>query len=590
MLMFASFARDPGRRSGVAALVGTPLLLALAQTPFQLAPLALVALVPWLAATQRASAIGAATLGAAVGTLYAAAGAPWISEALRAFGASAPSAALGLLLTAAWTKGVPFALAGVAAHAMRRRSVGASALAIAALFSATETLQSRFALGLPLGLLGHTQGSVPGVAQLAVVGGVPLVSALLAGVNQAIARAITRPLGWAPWRVAAGLLAAWVSLALLGLPLARALRNGAADSSDPLELLIVQPNIPRGHRWAPDLQALHLERVAAYTEEALRGERERGVVPDAVLWPENLITAPLDGEIGAVLHAATDRLGVTVITGLVRSTAGGDPLTYRSSVLWLAPGGEIVAERDKMRAVPLIESARRGWGAAWLVSALGVGDGLRVEEARGTGPLRGAFSAAPLLCYEALFPALTASRRDAETRVILNLADDSWVPGDTATRQLSAAVRFRAIEQRLPLVRVAHGGLSAAFDPFGESILELPRYSYAHAVVEIPPSAPPTLLERVSLFALPLTAFGVVWCAWPVQLRRRSSIRNERSGSQQMQLLARHHFDVTVRKRALDRHAEVFDHLACGRQGLAARIVSDRDPDLTPILAYCSRD
>jgi len=41
---------------------------------------------------------------------------------------------------------------------------------------------------------------------------------------------------------------------------------------------------------------------------------------------------------------------------------------------------------------------------------------------------------------------------------IVNLADDSWVAGEVVDAQLIAAASFRAIEQRLTLVRVSHGG------------------------------------------------------------------------------------------------------------------------------------
>jgi apolipoprotein N-acyltransferase len=103
----------------------------------------------------------------------------------------------------------------------------------------------------------------------------------------------------------------------------------------------------------------------------------------------------------------------------------------------------------------------------------------------------------------------------------VNLADDGWVGAEAATRQLTAFAMFRAIEQRLALVRVAHGGLSVAIDAFGEAILELPRGQWAHGRVEVRPSPPPGWVERLSLLALPIATGAGVWWALGAPWRGR---------------------------------------------------------------------
>ena len=242
---------------------------------------------------------------------------------------------------------------------------------------------------------------------------------------------------------------------------------GSGDRAEEVRLLLVQPNIPRGERWADELQLSILRRTALFTEQALR---EGATRPDAVVWPENLITTPLEEspEIGSALQAWVDRLGVPVITGAARRADPPDPLLYRSSVLWLQPETGRIAALDKARAVPILESANRFPGAdavAWAFG--GAANWKKVEEVPSTGPLRGPFSLAPVLCYEALFPGLVRERRAPDSVAILNLADDSWTASEMATRQLTAYATFRAIEQRLPLIRVAHGGLSVVVDEYG---------------------------------------------------------------------------------------------------------------------------
>jgi apolipoprotein N-acyltransferase len=509
------------------SLVVSAGLFALAQPPWDLGPVATVALVPWLFALAAMRLRGAVIASFAVGTAAACASTLWVPEALRGLGASPVHAWLGYFAAGAWAHGASFAVIGALVHAMRRASPVLRIATAGAAFFGIDSLQLAGRWSLPWALLGHSQAAVPGVAQLAAVGGVAPLSALLAMVNQAVALVWEARGERGALRRVAALLAAWVALAGFGLPLARVLRADDIDAGEPaLRLLLVQPNVPRGERWAENLQEKHLARMVEATEHALAAGEQR---PDAILWPENLLTTPVDrsAPLGEALRAAVDRLGISVVLGAVRGAQASQPDLYRSSVLWLAPGRGIVAALDKERAVPLLEAparSRAGDIAAQLLGA--AGEGRRVEE---VAPPGAALAASPnldvVLCFEALFPGLVAQRRSRETAAIANLADDGWVESEVATRQLLAFARFRAIEQRLPLVRVAHGGLSAVVGPFGEIVLELPQNTWAHALVSARPQPVAGLVECSALLALPLASGAGVWWAlgpWARRARHRS--------------------------------------------------------------------
>jgi len=516
-------------------------------------PLAAVALVPWLLATARCASLTTAVGGSLlVGALAGAATAPWIPEALSQLGAKPLSAWLGLLVTVLWARGLPFALLGALVYALRRQPDWVRVAGVAAGLFALDGIALSWAMGVPWGLLGHSQHAAPGVAQLALVGGVALLSALLAAINQAAAIVFESRGRRGAVALLAGLVAAWLTSAALGLPLAKQVRGALLPPEGPtFDLLAVQPDIPRGERWAEGLQPLHLTRIGRYTERVLServlservlservlservlSERvlsERNDPPDAILWPENLLTSPVDTTPGLAeaLQSWVDRLGVPVILGAARSARSGDPRRYRGSVLWIAPESGVVAAIDKTRAVPGVESGAVFSSLA--APAFGrAGDWEKVEEAPRQGPLQGAFSVAPVLCYEALFPGLVAERRAPGSVAILNLADDSWVGGEMATRQLLAYAAFRAIEQRLTLVRVAHGGLSAVVDPFGETTVALPLDEYASVRVAVQAQPPPTLAEKTLLIALPLLSGVGVW--FVVSRRPRRGARVGRRG------------------------------------------------------------
>jgi apolipoprotein N-acyltransferase len=229
-------------------------LLAGAQHHTIAAPLALVALVPWLVATQRCGPTRAMVLGAVTGTAHGCLVAPWLPEALRELGSSPATSASGLLVTAAWAKAPTCAVLGLTAWLVRGTSATAASGCLAASVFALEWIVSTTRWGVPWAIVGHSQLPLTGVSQLAVSGGVPLVSALVLGVNAAVARlGVADRASAAP--VVAALVAAWASLALLGMPLAQAVRQDPIAEA-PYDLLVVQPDLPRGERWGGGVQGL----------------------------------------------------------------------------------------------------------------------------------------------------------------------------------------------------------------------------------------------------------------------------------------------------------------------------------------------
>jgi apolipoprotein N-acyltransferase len=420
---------------------------------------------------------------------------------------------VGTLVTAVWAKGLPFALLGGLIAILRRtnplRFVALSSTAYALL----ELGISRWSLGVPWALLGHSQIEAAGVAQLATVGGVPLVSGLLMAVGASTAVALERGASWERWRLPATFMAAWLACAAFGLPVAQSARPASLAPEQSSRLLLVQPNLRRGERWAPELQIRHLDKVVDATRAFMAEAPKR---PDVVIWPENLVTSPVDTtpDLKSALEAHVRSLGVPVILGAARSAS--DPSAakvIRSSVLWMSEDGDLIASVDKRRAIPVLESSASLPGQALLDAAYGEATRwVKVEEIDKLQTLEAEFSFVTLLCYEALFPALAAEQRTDRSVAILNLADDSWAAGEMATRQLTAYARFRAIEQRLPLIRVAHGGLSVVTDEFGQLVEELPSGTYASTTVEVWPRPPVTLQERATILALPLlTGLGVWW-------------------------------------------------------------------------------
>ena len=478
--------------------LSSALLLTIAQPPIGLGFVATFSLAPWLIASRRAERAEALGLGLLFGLAYGLAACPWLPNAFASQGSDGWRSVLGAILTVLWAKGIMYGLTGGLAHALRRRSAVVEVVVLAAFFGLAQLWACTSRWGLPVVLLGHSQLALPGVAQLAVVGGAPLVSTLLFATNVGLARAVEDRRGGVP--IAAACLAAWPAWAVFGLPLAQSLRPESSVGSR--TLLLVQPAVDREIRWKPAFQRVILDDVARQTAAALAKTRIR---PDAILWPENLLTKPLarDPTLREQLDLSVDGWDVPVVTGLVRTTTGRESRRYRSSIVWWEPGAGEIASIDKVQAMPLVESSRNFPGRrllAWLVG--GAAGGPLADEAENAGPLTGTFTLTPALCFEVLFPRVVSARRSLDSVAIVNLADDSWVAGEVADAQLVAAAAFRAIEQRMTLVRVAHGGLSVVVDAYGRERMRLPVDVPAHALVHVVSTAPATVLERGSILAL----------------------------------------------------------------------------------------
>jgi apolipoprotein N-acyltransferase len=73
-----------------------------------------------------------------------------------------------------------------------------------------------------------------------------------------------------------------------------------------------------------------------------------------------------------------------------------------------------------------------------------------------------------LICYEGIFPEISRSYKNAGADLLVNITNDAWFGRTSAPYQHLSMTTFRAVENRIYIVRAANTGISAVIDPTGK--------------------------------------------------------------------------------------------------------------------------
>jgi apolipoprotein N-acyltransferase len=72
-----------------------------------------------------------------------------------------------------------------------------------------------------------------------------------------------------------------------------------------------------------------------------------------------------------------------------------------------------------------------------------------------------------LICYEGIFPEIGRAYGRSDASLLVNITNDAWFGTTSAPFQHLSMTVFRAVENRLYVVRAANTGVSAIIDPTG---------------------------------------------------------------------------------------------------------------------------
>jgi len=384
----------------------------------------------------------------------------WIPRTLVTFGQIPLPGAIPLTaLLAAYLAGFQAVFGWLGGPIWRRWPV-ARLFLLPALWVALEWLRTYLISGFPWNLAAYSWVDVPGALPLAAWIGPYGVSFLVVLTSAGAAVAVERR-RWEP-----AILCCLVPLLLLPLAGRWSVRRSAAEMAAangvdgvgglgvPVRLL--QPDIPNLAAWDPVAVIKNYQKVIRLS----MAHCEPGTL---VVWPESAawpFQYGRDKNLDEDLRWMVER-GCTV---LFNSTFPAGDSSYNSAFL-VAPGGT-VERYDKRHLVPFGEYVP-------FHGFFGIVDKL----AREAGAFRAGERAVLLpwgreklgmsICYEIVFPDEVAELTRAGATILVTITNDAWYGDTAAPWQHFRAARFRAAENRRPLLRAAITGVSAIVGPDG---------------------------------------------------------------------------------------------------------------------------
>jgi len=399
---------------------------------------------------------------------------------------------------------------------------------LATFLTMAEWARGHFFTGFPFDLLGYALTANDEMSQLASVIGVYGLTALAALLS------MTPALIWPADRrgLSRRLAPFFLSLAVIVAQLVYGhyrLADTVVTNRTDMRMRVIQPMVLEHADWAEAKPADIITKLIDLSETKTGPDDPGLATVTQVVWPESSLPFFLSDYPDALPRIAKmlPPNGV-LLTGAAREDFGAgvpqgeEPPAY-NSLIAIDKQGEIIASYDKSHLVPFGEYLP----FPQLFAAIGLKQfvpGATGWQA-GTGNRLMVLPNAPpflaLICYEAIFSG-DLGRETDNAQFILNITNDAWFDGSIGLAQHAEHARLRAVEEGLPLIRVANSGLTEVIDPLGRVTQSLPQEQIGLLDVVPANRLPSTLFARLGYWPLlGAVLAGLALAVWSARGKRR---------------------------------------------------------------------
>ena len=271
-----------------------------------------------------------------------------------------------------------------------------------------------------------------------------------------------------------------------------ALAPGSSSSAPAFKVTVVQGNIPQPKKWDDAFQEAIWKRYEELTFQSIKDN------PDLIIWPETSVPDYLDQ---APVADQVKNLARQTGTALLVGAPVGELESSRifNAAVFFGREGIFLGRYDKVHLVPFGEylplEPVLGWMRKFvLMGGFSHGKDFTVFRT----PIGSEQNIPPfsvLVCFEDLFPGLTRKFAREGSRWLVVITNDAWFGRSGAAVQHLQASVFRAVEQRMWVVRAANTGFSGFVSPSGRVLPkphQVPLYRSGIASADISASSEPS--------------------------------------------------------------------------------------------------
>ena len=237
------------------------------------------------------------------------------------------------------------------------------------------------------------------------------------------------------------------------------------ENKDNPSIALVQPSIAQGAKWSKERFDNIVNKTLGMVNDSIQEHADLIVLAETAI-PDHIRRQP-----GVIerLHKVANQKNAQLLVGALDYRRNSRESIrkfdiYNASFLF-TPGNHHFPDRYiKKHLVPFSE--RIPFDEVFPILNyvdLGEGDFVAGKET----PVYQPFLWTPYICYDAIFGDLVREAIRNGSRLMVNITNDGWFGRSTAPYQHLNLIRYRAIENGMPVARLANSGVSAFIDQYG---------------------------------------------------------------------------------------------------------------------------
>lgn len=468
------------------------ILLILIFPGFNFEMLAWVSLVPLFIATRKTSPLTSLKLGFITGFVFFLGVIYWIVIAMTKYGGIPMTIGIAVLILLSGYLAIYISLWTFILSAFTLKQVQGQLSALKYVLApfiwvTLELIRSHFLTGFPWASLGYSQFKTLPVIQIADITGVYGISFIIVMVNAAIASFIESIYEKDKRQFATRYMIVTtlfiISFSIYGfwkINTFSKLSTQHSALSTFLKVALIQGNIEQNMKWDDSYQS---EVFDIHVNLTMQASRER---PDLIVWPESATPFyfQADRNFGPRMIEVAKNSGSFILFGTPGYEIKDNGIVSYNRAYLLSPEGDVAGKYDKIHLVPFGEYVPLRKLLFFIDKMVeGVGDYQSGEEYTIIDMQKGKFGT--LICFEVIFPDLVRRFVKNGADFLVNITNDGWYGKTAASSQHIAMVAFRAVENRVPVVRAANTGISGIIEPTGKITKETEIFTTAYVLGEI---------------------------------------------------------------------------------------------------------